>query len=133
MVVSINAGMGERQSSRRLKTVCEIHHQVIFVLMAVVFEDVSVFANHPNIAGFIYLQMTQIWGLLDGFVFVQQRIVGKLFAIVPVYSFMGQEPHVSFGVFFNGYDSTATKPLIGVQIAIKLCRSRYCSLENEDK
>ena len=59
--------------------------------------------------------------------------MGKLLAVVSVHSFMGQEPHVSFGVLFDGDDSSAAEALAGVQVPIKLCGSRNCSPKNQDK
>ena len=111
-VVTVYAGMGKGQSSCRLKAVCKIHHQIVFVLIAVVLEDVSVFPDDPNVSGTIHLKMAEVGRLLDESVPVRQRVMGKLLAVVTVYSFMGQKPHVSFGILFDGDDSSAAETLV---------------------
>ena len=56
-VVPVYTGMSKGQSSCCLKAVCKIHHQIVFVLVSVVLEDVSVFPDDPNVSGIVHLQM----------------------------------------------------------------------------
>ena len=60
--------------------------------------------------------------MLEGVFIILQLVVDVLLAVVSVHSFVREEPHIFFGVLFNGDDSSAAQSVFFVQITVKLGR-----------
>ena len=122
--MSVDSSMRKGQSTFRLQTVSEVHHQIILVLHRVVLEDETVLSRYPDFSLSIYVQLAEVGEVQNRAVSVGEYVVAELFAVISVYSFLGKKPHIAFLVFFYCNHSPATETLLGVQVSIELCGSR---------
>ena len=114
--------MGEGKASVGWDTIDKVQNQIIVVRIRVVLKDASVLVQHPNVAILIHMDMAQVGEILEGVLVISQLVVDVLLAVVSVHSFVGEEPHISFRVLFNGDDPSAAQSVFFVQITVKLGR-----------
>ena len=106
VVAAVQLGVGKWQPLRSFYAVGKIEDQWKTVAHWVVFEYITVFPGYPDSVILIYVQVVQVRKLLGRIVVHHQRVVGKLFSVVPINSLVCQKPHVPFPVLFHGNDPT---------------------------
>ena len=114
--------MGEGTASVCWDTIDKVQNQIIVIRIRVVFEYASVLVQNPDVTIVIHMNIAQVREMLEGVFIILQLVVDVLLAVVSVHSFVREEPHISFGVLFNGDDSSAAQSVFFVQITVKLGR-----------